>query len=84
MTVELVPDLHQAGLLAGSVATVTFIVSYLPMLAKAARTRDLSSYSESSLLIANLGNLVQTVYVVSLPPGPISALHTFYLLQRLC
>ncbi|HKX68299.1 MAG TPA: hypothetical protein VJN29_13860 [Intrasporangium sp.] len=64
---------------AGAVATVIFAGSVLPMLGKAARTKDLSSYSRGHLLLANLGNLFYSVYVFHLPPGPIWALHTFYL-----
>ncbi len=70
----------QLPVLAGSVATTIFVGSYLPMLVKAARTRDLSSYSRSSLVLANVGNLVQTAYVVTLPIGPIWGMHAFYLL----
>ncbi len=66
--------------LAGTVSTVLFVVSYLPMLVKAVRTKDMTSYSLGSLLIANVGNAVHSVYVYSLPPGPIWFLHTFYLL----
>lgn len=65
--------------LAGTVSTVLFVVSYLPMLVKAFRTKDMASYSLGSLLIANLGNVVHSVYVYSLPAGPIWFLHTFYL-----
>lgn len=72
-------SLHNAGVIAGTLSTVLFVASYLPMLVKAARTRDLTSYSVSSLAMANLGNAVHTIYVVSLPPGPIWALHGFYL-----
>jgi len=64
---------------AGAVAAVVFAVSYLPMLRKAARTKDLASYSRSSLVMANVGNVIYSVYVFYLPPGPIWALHTFYL-----
>nr|WP_300145243.1 hypothetical protein [Propionicimonas sp.] len=74
-------SLHDAGVLAGSVSTVLFVASYLPMLIKAARTRDLASYSLGSFAVTNLGNLVHTVYVVSLPVGPIWALHGFYLVS---
>jgi hypothetical protein len=49
------------------------------MVLKAVRTKDLSSYSLSSLVMTNLGNLVHSLYVYSLPPGPIWALHAFYL-----
>ena len=49
------------------------------MLGKAARTKDLSSYSRGHLVLANVGNLFYSVYVFHMPPGPIWALHTFYL-----
>lgn len=65
--------------LAGVVATVIFAGSTMPMLVKALRTRDLGSYSLGNLLLANLGNAVHSVYVFSLPPGPLWALHAFNL-----
>ena len=68
------------ALLAGTVSTGLFVTSYLPMLVKASRTRDLSSYSRGNLVLANLGNAVYTVYVASLPLGPIWFLHSFYVL----
>jgi uncharacterized protein with PQ loop repeat len=66
-------------MLAGVVSTLIFACSALPMLVKAWRTRDLASYSLGNMVLANVGNLVHSVYVFSLPPGPIWALHTFYL-----
>ena len=48
------------------------------MLIKAARTRELDSYSRGNLVLANAGNAVHSIYVFHLPPGPIWALHTFY------
>ena len=69
------------AVLAGSVSTIVFIASYLPMLFKAARTHDLASYSAGNLVLANVGNAVYSVYVFSLPAGPIWALHSFYLLS---
>jgi hypothetical protein len=65
--------------LAGIASTVIFAWSMLPMLAKAHRTRDLASYSLGNLVLANVGNAVHSVYVFSLPVGPIWALHSFYL-----
>jgi hypothetical protein len=65
--------------LAGIASTVIFAGSTLPMLVKARRTRDLSSYSLGNILLANLGNAVHSVYVFSLEPGPLWALHGFYL-----
>lgn len=67
------------ALLAGALSTVLFVGSYLPMLGRALRTRDLASYSRPSLVLANVGNVVQAVYVGSLPVGPIWFLHGFYL-----
>ncbi|WP_353356282.1 hypothetical protein [Intrasporangium sp. DVR] len=64
---------------AGALATAVFVASALPMLGKAARTKDLASYSRSSLVMANVGNVLYSVYVFNLPPGPIWLLHGFYL-----
>jgi uncharacterized protein with PQ loop repeat len=66
--------------LAGTISTAIFTFSMLPMLAKAARTRELRSYSLSNLLLSNAGNVVHSVYVFHLPVGPIWVLHTFYLI----
>ena len=76
--VRSVSDMDLA-VLAGVLSTGLFAMSYLPMLVKAARTRDLSSYSIGNLAITNVGNAVHSVYVFSLPLGPIWFLHTFYL-----
>jgi uncharacterized protein with PQ loop repeat len=67
------------AVLAGVLSTGLFAMSYLPMLVKAARTKDLSSYSLGNIAITNVGNAVHSVYVFSLPLGPIWFLHTFYL-----
>lgn len=74
-------SVQHAGAIAGAVSTVLFVGSYLPMLARARRTRDLRSYSPGNLVVANLGNLVHTLYVVTLPVGPIWALHGFHLVS---
>jgi hypothetical protein len=58
------------ALVAGSVATAIFMLSQLPMLIKAGRTKDLASYSPLNIVLSNVGNL---------PPGPIWAMHVFYL-----
>ena len=68
-------------LIAGTVSTVVFAVSNLPMLRKALRTRDVSSYSLSSIGMINAANVVYSLYVFSLPLGPIWALHTFYVIS---
>lgn len=64
-------------LLAGSFSTGLFVASCVPMLVKAIRTRDLSSYSRGQLCLSNVGNAANSVYVVSLPVGPIWFLHLF-------
>jgi len=71
--------MDELALLAGLASTTLFVVSYLPMLYRALRTRDLGSYSRPSLVLANVGNVVQAIYVYSLPVGPIWFLHGFYL-----
>jgi hypothetical protein len=76
-TVDGVPT-ASVPVLAGIASTAIFASSTVPMLAKAYRTRDLSSYSLGYLVLANVGNVVHTFYVIALPPGPIWALHGFY------
>ena len=66
--------------IAGIASTLIFAFSTLPMLTKASRTRDLHSYSLGNILLANGGNLVHSLYVFSLPAGPIWLLHSFYLI----
>lgn len=66
--------------LAGTLSTVLFAVGMLPMLVKAARTKDLASYSPGNLLLTNVANAVHSVYVFNLPAGPIWVLHLAYLL----
>jgi uncharacterized protein with PQ loop repeat len=67
--------------IAGTISTIIFATSLLPMLIKARRTRDMASYSLGNILLSNLGNLVHSVYVLSLPAGPLWALHGFYLVS---
>lgn len=74
-------ELSSVPVIAGIASTMIFAASTWPMLAKARRTRDLASYSLGNLSMANVGNAVHSAYVFSLPPGPIWALHSFYLLS---
>ena len=67
------------AVIAGAISTTIFALSTLPMLFKAFQTKDLKSYSLGNILLANVGNLVHSVYVYSLPGGPIWLLHSFYL-----
>jgi uncharacterized protein with PQ loop repeat len=71
--------INDLPLIAGSVSTVIFATSYMPMLVKAVRTKDLSSYSRAQLVLTKFGNVLYSAYVFSLPLGPIWALHSFYL-----
>ena len=63
--------------LAGIASTVIFASSTMPMLGKALRTREVGSYSLGNLVLASVGNAVHSVYVFSLAPGPLWALHSF-------
>jgi uncharacterized protein with PQ loop repeat len=65
--------------IAGVISTLLFSFSTLPMLVKAFRTKDLKSYSMGNILLANVGNVIHSVYVFNLPPGPIWLLHSFHL-----
>ena len=67
--------------LAGTISTIVFVCSVLPMLHKAFRTRELSSYSLGNIVLANVGNAVHSVYVFALPAGPIWVLHAFYVVS---
>jgi hypothetical protein len=71
--------MNSVAVIAGSISTALFVASALPMLYKAARTKELGSYSLGNLTLANIGNGFYTVYVLSLPVGPVWALHGFYL-----
>ena len=66
--------------LAGTLSTVLFALGMLPMLVKAARTRDLASYSLGNLVLSNVANAVHSIYVFNLPAGPIWVLHLAYVL----
>src|SRR5262245_66128407 len=68
---------------AGIISILVFAASAVPMLVKAHRTKDLQSYSQGNLVLIHAGNAVHTVYVVSLPFGPIWFLHSFYTVSSL-
>ena len=67
--------------IAGAISTTIFACSMLPMLVKAFRSKNLSSYSLSHIRLSNLGNVFHSIYIFHLPPGPIWLLHTFYLVS---
>lgn len=65
--------------LAGFISTGLFALGTLPMLTKAFRTKDLASYSLGNILLSNVGNIIYSVYVFKLPPGPVWFLHIYNL-----
>src|SRR5690349_12264824 len=67
-----------ATTLAGVFSTLMFAGSNLPMVVRAVRSRDVASYSRGYLVMTNVGNAVYTIYVLSLPAGPIWLLHLMY------
>ena len=71
--------MHKLALFAGSAAAAIFMISQLPMLIKACRTKDLTSYSFANIGLANLGNVLYAVYLLQVPVGPAWAIHGFNL-----
>ena len=65
-------------IIAGLVSSKIFATSTLTMLLKTMRTKNVDSFSLSSLVLSNVGNIVYWIYVFSLPCGPIYLLHGFY------
>lgn len=65
-------------IMAGLVSSKIFAISTLTMLLKTMRTKNVDSFSLSSLVLSNIGNIVYWLYVISLPFGPIYFLHGFY------
>ena len=68
-------------MIAGFISTALFALGTLPMLTKAFRTKNLASYSLGNILMSNVGNLIYSIYVLNLPPGPIWFLHGYNLLS---
>jgi hypothetical protein len=54
------------------------VLSTLPMLMKAFRTKNLRSYSLSNILLNTLGNVIHSIYMFHLPRGLTWLLHAFY------
>ena len=46
-------------IISGAVSSTIFVISALPMLLKACRSKDLKSYSLTSIILSNVGNVVQ-------------------------
>src|SRR5574342_675257 len=68
-------------MIAGFISTTLFALGTLPMLTKAFRTKNLASYSLGNIVMSNVGNLIYSIYVFNLPPGPIWFLHGYNLLS---
>ncbi len=64
-------------IIAGFISTALFAIGTLPMLVKAFRTKDLASYSLGNILLSNVGNIIYSLYVFQLPPGPVWILHGY-------
>ena len=64
-------EFESLQILAGFASTAIFAGSKVPMLTKAIKTRDLHSYSLSHIGLSASGNLINWLYVISLPLGPI-------------
>ncbi len=67
--------------IAGFISTALFALGTLPMLVKAFRTKNLASYSLGNMLMSNVGNIVYSLYVFRLPPGPVWFLHSYNLVS---
>ena len=67
--------------IAGFISTGLFALGTLPMLAKAFRSKNLASYSLGNILLSNVGNLIYSIYVFQLPPGPIWFLYLYNLVS---
>ena len=63
--------------IAGALSSMVFMISGIPALTKAWRTKEMHSYSRTSLIIATVGNALHWLYIISLPLGPIYMLHGF-------
>jgi uncharacterized protein with PQ loop repeat len=75
--------MESVQMIAGFTSSMIFVMSNLPMLFKAFKTKDLKSYSPIHIALSNLGNLLYWLYVISLPIGPIWFLHGFFTLSTL-
>lgn len=73
----------QLQLVAGSISSLLFAISFFPMLIKVYKTHDMRSYSFGNIVITNIANMVHWIYIAALPPGPIWLLHGFYTVAAL-
>ncbi len=71
-------DFESVQIVAGFASTAIFASSKVPMLRKALVTRDMRSYSFGHISLSVSGNLINWLYVISLPLGPIWILQAFF------
>ena len=76
-------DFHYLQILAGSISSLIFVTGTLPMVIKAVKTKNLTSYSLGNIALSNMGNFIYWMYVVGLPFGPAWFLHCFNTLTTL-
>src|SRR5574341_379919 len=67
--------------IAGFISTGLFALGTLPMLSKAFSSKNLASYSLGNILLSNVGNVIYSIYVFHLPPGPVWFLHSYNLVS---
>lgn len=67
--------------IAGFISTGLFAVGTLPMLTKAFRSKNLASYSLGNIILSNVGNMIYSIYVFQLPPGPVWFLYIYNLVS---
>lgn len=70
--------MEQIQMLAGFASTALFVSNNFPMVVKAFKTKDLSSYSFGHIALSNVCNLLLALYIVSLPAGPVWFQHGFF------
>ena len=73
-------DMQTVQIVAGSISSLLFITSNVPMLLKVFKTKNMHSYSLGHILLNNVGNILYWIYISSFPLGPIWVMHTFYTL----
>jgi hypothetical protein len=76
-------EFESLQLLAGFASTAIFASSKVPMLTKAIRTRDLHSYSIGHIGLSTTGNMINWLYVISLPLGPVWLLQGLFTMADL-
>ena len=76
-------EFESIQLLAGFASTAIFASSKVPMVTKALKTRDLHSYSLGHIGLSTTGNMINWLYVISLPLGPVWLLQGLFTMADL-